>query len=133
MGGIEITGSIGPTFFVVLAALLVGLYVAAKYRTNEALKGAVDGWRENAEAQESRADRLEGELVDVRLKLSTLQGELQSLQREAPDLKALYQLNNLAATVNKNNETTLKTIVTQLERLVHGIDTFAQHAAKSST
>lgn len=132
MAGIELTGSIGPTFFLLLAAAGIGLYIAAKYRTNEALKGAAEGWQLNAEAQKERADKLDTDLSAVRVDLASVRAELVELQKRAPDLRALYELNNHAAVVNKNNESTLKVIVTQLERLVQGIDTFAQHAAKQT-
>lgn len=105
---VNFTGQIGPTFFLLLILAGVGLYVAVKYRTNEALKDAVDAWRENAEAHEEKADRLGAEVRDLRAELAAVRVELDELKKRAPELQQ---------------------ITTQMERMASGIDLIFEHVS----
>lgn len=132
MGGLELSGQIGPTFFVLLFAAAIGLYIAAKYRTSEALKGAAEGWEMNARAQEARADRLEESLSDVKLELEHVRTELLELQKRAPDLKALYELGNANTTLSRNNSAAVVSLGAQMERVAEGVDRIFQHIAAAA-
>lgn len=129
MSGIEFNGSVGPQFWLLLIGAVCALYVAVKYKTNGALKEAANGWRENAEAQESRGDRLEQDLSRLHQDFNHARVELDDLKKRAPDLKALYELSNLNTRLAQENSATLKDVATQMQRMTTGIDEVVKHVA----
>lgn len=126
---INYTGQIGPTFFLLLIAAAAGLYVAIKYRTNDALREAADGWRENAEAGDSMNKRLEKEVDDLKLDLHHVRTELDDLRKRAPELSQLYELSNLNTTLNQRNTETMTAMASQLARVAEGVDRLFEHMA----
>ena len=76
------------TISVILAALAV---VIASFKTNTAKV-----WREEAEAQKQRADRLAGDLTEIKNRLSRIEAEnkrlIQLLTSLDPNRLALFQL-----------------------------------------
>lgn len=125
---------LGLVAFVALTAAGF-VIVRAKYMTTTAstLKSAVDSWREEAEAQTARGDRLEAEVARLKLRVEHLEqtgAVLSELATGTPELRQLVALIGKAIAVGDERHNENLASLTRLEGGISRLETGLLKGAK---